>query len=166
MGKITPRDVEALVELFDQSDWDDLHVELDDFCLTLSKRAGAAVERISRPAATESGSAPVATSKQERVQVASSLVEQGRAAVAIPDGWVAVRAPNLGTFYRSAKPDSPPFVEPGQEVHSDTQVCLIEVMKLFTAVNAGVHGIVRQVCIADGEMVEHDQPLFIIEPRS
>ena len=49
------------------------------------------------------------------------------------------------------------------QVAADTEVCLIEVMKLFTPVHAGLSGIVRHICVEDGEMVEHDQPLFYIE---
>jgi acetyl-CoA carboxylase biotin carboxyl carrier protein len=85
-------------------------------------------------------------------------------AARVPEGLVALRAPNLGTFYRAPKPGAPPYIELGQEVEPDTEVCLIEVMKLFTPVRAGVKGIVREVCVADSELVEFDQPLFYIEP--
>jgi biotin carboxyl carrier protein len=90
----------------------------------------------------------------------------GVAAVQVPDGWTAVRAPNLGTFYRQPKPGAPPYVEIGQEVRADTELCLIEVMKLFTSVPAGVPGIVRKVCVEDAEMVEYNQVLFLIEPKA
>ena len=72
-------------------------------------------------------------------------------------------APNLGTFYRSPKPGSPPFVELGQQVAADTEICLLEVMKLFTSVNAGVAGTIMKVCAVDAELVEGDQVLFYIE---
>ena len=52
----------------------------------------------------------------------------------------------------------------GQTVGADTEVCLIEVMKLFTSVLAGVEGAVRKVLVEDAELVEYDQPLFLIEP--
>ncbi len=75
-----------------------------------------------------------------------------------------MRAPNLGTFYRSPKPGAAPYVTVGQTVGADTEVCLIEVMKLFTSVLAGVGGAVRRVLVEDAELVEYDQPLFLIEP--
>ena len=75
-----------------------------------------------------------------------------------------MRAPNLGTFYRSPKPGAAPYVSVGQTVGADTEVCLIEVMKLFTSVPAGVAGAVRKVLVEDAELVEYDQPLFLIEP--
>ncbi|MBX3540923.1 MAG: acetyl-CoA carboxylase, biotin carboxyl carrier protein, partial [Chelatococcus sp.] len=82
----------------------------------------------------------------------------------IPAHWVPVKAPNLGTFYRAPKPGAAPFVEIGQAVEATAEICLLEVMKLFTAVQAGVKGTVRRVCAEDAEMVEHGQVLFYIEP--
>ena len=86
------------------------------------------------------------------------------ASARVPDHWVAVRAPNLGTFYRAPKPGAAPYVSVGQTVDADAEVCLIEVMKLFTSVLAGVAGTVRKVLVEDAELVEYDQPLFLIEP--
>jgi acetyl-CoA carboxylase biotin carboxyl carrier protein len=80
------------------------------------------------------------------------------------DGLVAIRAPNLGTFYRAPKPGAPPYVEVGQTINEDTEICLIEVMKLFAPVAAGVRGVVREVLVKDGQMVEFDAPLMLIEP--
>jgi acetyl-CoA carboxylase biotin carboxyl carrier protein len=75
-----------------------------------------------------------------------------------------VLAPYLGTFYRSPKPGSPPYVELGQTVGSEDEVCLVEVMKLFTAVRAGIAGTIAQVLAKDGDIVEAGQPLFVITP--
>ena len=77
---------------------------------------------------------------------------------------IGITAPNLGTFYRAPKPGAPPYVEVGQAVEPGTEVCLIEVMKLFTPVSAGTAGVVREICIEDGQMVEFGQLLVIIEP--
>jgi acetyl-CoA carboxylase biotin carboxyl carrier protein len=57
------------------------------------------------------------------------------------------------------------LVDVGHQVQLDTELCLIEVMKLFTTLPAGVRGIVRQVCVNDGDMVEHGDVLFYIEPN-
>ena len=80
-----------------------------------------------------------------------------------PAGHVTIRAGSLGTFYMAPKPGAKPYVEIGQRVQPDTDVCVIEVMKLFTSVQAGVTGVVRQVLVKDAELVEFDQPLFLIE---
>jgi biotin carboxyl carrier protein len=78
---------------------------------------------------------------------------------------IEVTAPNLGTFYRSPTPGAPPYVEVGQHVEADDEICLIEVMKLYTPVKAGVTGTVAEICVADGDMVEYGQVLAIIEPN-
>ena len=85
-------------------------------------------------------------------------------AQAVPAGAVVVSAPYLGTFYRSPKPGSPPYVEVGSVVAAESELCLVEVMKLFTAVRAGVAGKVVQVMASDGELVVADQPLFAVMP--
>ena len=82
----------------------------------------------------------------------------------MPDGAVVIRAPYLGTFYRSPKPGAPAYVEIGGKVSPESELCLVEVMKLFTAVRAGVAGEVTQVLASDGELVAADQPLFVVIP--
>lgn len=158
----TPRDVEALIELFDQSDWKELDLRTEGFELFLAKDPAAR-----RMQAVGETQAPIPLPSRvttSTAQVAGSATP--REAVAVPSTWVAVRAPNLGTFYRAPKPGASPYVEIGQQVGADTEVCLIEVMKLFTSVRAGVAGVVRQLAVQDAEMVEHEQVLMYIEPRA
>lgn len=80
-----------------------------------------------------------------------------------PAGHAYVRAANLGTFYRAPKPGAENYVEIGSRVTEETEVCLIEVMKLFTPSIAGVAGTVREVLVKDSMLVEFDQPLFLVE---
>ena len=75
-----------------------------------------------------------------------------------------VHAPLLGSFYATPKPGEPPFVRLGDRVEADTVVCIIEVMKLMNSVVAGVAGIVTAVHASDGDLVEHGQALFTIQP--
>ena len=72
----------------------------------------------------------------------------------------------MGTFFRAPKPGSPPYVEIGQAIDEDTEICLIEIMKLFTPIKAGIAGVVHEICVNDAEMVEFDQPLVIIDPSA
>jgi acetyl-CoA carboxylase biotin carboxyl carrier protein len=81
---------------------------------------------------------------------------------ALPKGAAIVRAPNLGTFYLSPKPGAAPYVEVGSKVAVGDEVCLIEVMKLFTAVRCEIAGTIHSVLVEDGAMVEADQPLFAV----
>jgi acetyl-CoA carboxylase biotin carboxyl carrier protein len=81
---------------------------------------------------------------------------------ALAEGEIAVRAPMLGTFYRSPAPGEPPFVEIGRRVKADDTVCLIEVMKLFSSIRAGVDGVVNRILAENGSMVEFQQILIVI----
>ena len=164
MDKVSKRDIEALVELFDRSDWRELHVVGEGIDLFVSKdpnarRPEAGQGRGPSPSVSH---APPAASAPVSAPAAIPVVTS-KPAPAVPANWIAVRAPCLGTFYRTPKPGAPPFVSVDQRVTPDMEICLIEVMKLFTTVRAGVTGIVRQVLVADAELVEFQQPLFYIE---
>ena len=69
----------------------------------------------------------------------------------------------LGTFYRAPKPGAPPFVEVGQWVSEEDTVCIIEVMKLFSTIKAGVRGRIERISAEDGQMVEFHQALFWVD---
>ncbi|MCX7796936.1 MAG: acetyl-CoA carboxylase biotin carboxyl carrier protein [bacterium] len=75
-----------------------------------------------------------------------------------------ITSPIVGTFYRSPKPDAPPFVEVGDEVKIGQTLCIIEAMKLMNEVKSDHNGIIKQILVENGEPVEYGQPLFIIEP--
>ena len=164
MAKPTPADIENLIELFNRSEWDEMHLKTDDLEIFLSNDAQAR-----RPSA-QVAPAPVATaivvSAGPTAAPAATTASAHAAEVSVPAGMVAVRAPNLGTFYRAPKPGAPSYVEVGQVIDADTEVCLIEVMKLFTPVKSGVQGTVRQIVVNDGTMVEYEQILVIVEPAA
>jgi acetyl-CoA carboxylase biotin carboxyl carrier protein len=75
-----------------------------------------------------------------------------------------VRSPMVGTFYESPAPDAKPYISRGDLVRPDTTVCLIEAMKVFTEINAGLSGTIVEVLVKSGQPVEFDQPLFRVEP--
>ncbi|MCX7171939.1 MAG: acetyl-CoA carboxylase biotin carboxyl carrier protein [Proteobacteria bacterium] len=163
MKEVKPEDVEALIEIFDQSDWSELRIAAADFQLYLSKDA-AQRDRYRGAAPGAQPAAAAAVTPRSASGIALLHATAPSSEVVIPEGMVAVLAPSLGTFYQAPKPGAQPFVAIGQRVEPDTELCIIEVMKLFTAVRAGVAGIVRRMLVADGQMVEYDQPLFLIEP--
>lgn len=160
MSKPTRDDIENLIELFKRSDWDELHLKTDDLEVFLSNDPNALAPS-SAAASVVAAPAAAALPATSAPHLAAAVTAHD---VVIPAGMVAVRAPNLGTFYRAPKPGAPPYVELGQKVSADTEVCLIEVMKLFTPVKAGIDGTVREICASDGQMVEYEQVLVIVEP--
>ena len=156
-SKVTADDIESLIEIFKQSGWDEMHLEAEGLELFLSNDPNAQGPRqTAAPAAPSSSAAPPAPAPAALPAIASSVV---------PAGMIAIRAPNLGTFYRSPKPGAPPYVDLGQQIDLSTEVCLIEVMKLFTPVQGGVRGIVREIRATDGQMVEFDDLLIVVEPN-
>jgi acetyl-CoA carboxylase biotin carboxyl carrier protein len=165
MTDISVQDIEALVRSFDDSDWDEMRVVVDGLELFLSKNSTARLV----PSPGLGPSIVTATDKtlpSAAASVTPTSTKTKPAAVDVPDGMVVVRAPNLGTFYRSPKPGAPPYVSIGQKVEPETELCLIEVMKLFTSVSSGIKGTVQRVLVEDSQLVEFDQPLFLIDPRS
>jgi acetyl-CoA carboxylase biotin carboxyl carrier protein len=88
------------------------------------------------------------------------LVIAKAAHVESENGLVDVTAPMVGTFYRAAAPGEAPFVEVGSTVDEQTQVCIIEVMKLMSSVVAGARGVVAEVCCANGDAVAYGDVLF------
>jgi biotin carboxyl carrier protein len=78
------------------------------------------------------------------------------------DGLVAVSSPMVGVFYRAPAPGAAPFVDVGSRVEAETQVCIIEVMKLMHSVPAGARGVVAEVCADNGVAVQYGDVLFRI----
>lgn len=163
---IKPEEIVTLVELFAASDWDELHVEINGLQLFLSTNPAARLTSDPAPQFAPFVAPATVPFHAPPAAVAPTATGAGVASAVdpAPSSWVAVNAPNLGTFYRAAKPGARPFVEVGHSVDPSTELCLLEVMKLFTTVRAGTKGMVRRICAADGDMVEFGQTLFYIEP--
>lgn len=102
--------------------------------------------------------APIAQPQPTVVQV-----QPGAEAPAAPAfSGHAVKAPMVGTFYRSPNPGASPFIEIGQSVKEGDTLCIIEAMKLLNEIEADQSGIVKEVLVENGEPVEYGQPLFVI----
>src|SRR5205085_733540 len=71
-----------------------------------------------------------------------------------------ITSPMVGTFYRAASPESPSFVDVGQEVNEDTVVCIIEAMKVMNEIKAEVKGVIAEVVAENGKPVQFGQALF------
>ena len=158
-------DVLKILKLIDDSGYDDVRLEIGDFKLHVQKQGAATTARDERPQRIEPPAAPPAAAPQpaaaaKPAQPAPSAPAQQE----VPAGMVAVRSPMLGTFYRAPSPGEKPFVEVGSRVTADDTVCLVEVMKLFSSVKAGVTGRVSKIVVENGAMVEHEQLLILIEP--
>lgn len=82
------------------------------------------------------------------------------AAGATAPGNELIKSPVVGTFYRAASPDAPPFADPGMKIVKGQKICIIEAMKMMNALEAELDCEIVKVLVNNGDMVEFDQPLF------
>jgi acetyl-CoA carboxylase biotin carboxyl carrier protein len=150
--------VVRLIETLDDSAFDYLELQLGDLKVTIGK--GEPPSATAAPA--EPGTSPAP--RVLRATVAPTPVAAAAPAVAPPAGSVEITAPTMGIFYAQSEPGKPRFVTVGALVEEDTTVALVEVMKTFHAVSAGVRGRVVEVCVQDAQLVEFGQVLYRVEP--
>ena len=86
----------------------------------------------------------------------------------VPSTDLVIESPMVGTYYASSSPDSPPYVSVGSTVRNDSTVCVIEAMKVFTDIPAGIpagmSGVISEILVKNGQPVEFGQPLFRVRP--
>ena len=84
--------------------------------------------------------------------------------VVVEEGLVPIKAPTVGIFYCAPEPGAKPFVSIGSKVDKNTAVGLIEVMKVYTRIMAGVKGVIKKRLVENAKLVEHGQTIFLVEP--
>jgi acetyl-CoA carboxylase biotin carboxyl carrier protein len=161
---LRPQDIAEILRVFAESDLQELHLEVGETRLHVSKHAGVVTpfqpDRHAGPAPAAGGAAPAVATGDGSVPSPVRDVD-----TAPEDGLVDLTSPLLGLFYRRPAPDQPPFIELGSAVEADDDVCVIDVMKMFTRVRAGTDGTIVAVLVEDGQLVEHGQVLMRIRPR-
>jgi acetyl-CoA carboxylase biotin carboxyl carrier protein len=153
-------DVRRILEILDSAaHLESLDVTVDEFVLHARKPGASSPTREWAPQTAQLRPVePVqALSAGDAVAAPEPLAE-------VPAGLIAVRAPMVGTFYLRPSPDQPPFVAVGDVVQAADTVCLVEVMKMFNSVKAGVAGTIERILIDAGKTVQHDQILMLIKP--
>ena len=148
-------DIKNLIKIFEQSDWQEMRLEVDGLKLMVSKSGEVARAAPAPMVATATTSQAILTP--------SATIAVAPAPLVLATNQTVIKAPNLGAFWRQPKPGAPAYVEIGQTIDEDTTVCLIEVMKLFTPVKPGIRGKIVRCLVEDGQMVEYDMPLFVVE---
>lgn len=150
-------DLEQLIAEFEKSGLRELHVVRDGVEIYLSNDGNSiGLTTGAAPAPAAPGADPVAPAVSVPAPAAAPTATDW------PEGAAVIRAPYLGTFYRAPKPGAPSYVEVGSAVTAESELCLVEVMKLFTTVRADSGGTVHAILASDGALVEADQPLFVI----
>lgn len=144
------RKIKKLIELLEESGISELEITEGEESVRIS-RNGPAQHYAPQPmhyAAPVAAPAPVAAAP-----VAAAPVISGQ----------TVKSPMVGSFYRAASPTSKNFVEVGQSVKVGDTLCIVEAMKMMNQIQSDKAGVVKEILVENGEPVEFDQPLFIIE---
>ena len=142
------RKVRKLIELMKEHDLTEIDLKQADSAVRI-KRGGEVVS-YSAPVAPPPA-APAATPA-----ASSESAEEAR--------MVDVKSPMVGTFYQASSPESPPFVKVGDRIGPEKTVCIVEAMKVFNEIPAGVSGQVVAVLVENGAPVEFGQPLIKVDP--
>lgn len=154
------RKIKKLIELVEESGITELEVSEEEGTVRISRAvpvaAPAAVQYVAAPAAAAPAAAPAPA------PVAAAAPAAAPAASAEVSGH-AVLSPMVGTFYRSPSPDAKAFVEVGQTVNVGDALCIVEAMKMMNRIESDKAGVVKAILVNDGDAVEFDQKLIIIE---
>jgi acetyl-CoA carboxylase biotin carboxyl carrier protein len=147
------RKIKKLIELVEESGIAELEITEGEESVRINRYSNAPVvaaqpQQFAAPAPAAPAAAPVA--------------EAAPAAAAEPAGH-KVLSPMVGTFYSAASPEAPKYVEVGQSVNVGDTLCIVEAMKMMNQIEADKAGLVKAILVENGEPVEFDQPLFIIE---
>ena len=158
------KQIQELIKLINKSNIGEVSIEEKGFKLTIKQKEEAAQTVFASPQPfTQSYQAPVASAPQPQAAIAPAA-EKPRQTESATDNLITIKSPMIGTFYRSATPGKPPFVEIGDETAPGKVVCIIEAMKLFNEIESEVKGRIVKVLADDASPVEYDQPLFLVEP--
>lgn len=149
------QEIREIVEMIENSSIQRFEFSQADTRLVIVKQGAA--ETTVMPAQMEESLIRALPSAQKEATKAATQ------SAAPDDELHKIISPMVGTFYAAPDPESPAFVKTGQSITADQVVCIIEVMKLFNEVQAGVNGEIVEVLVKDGEFVEYGQPLFLVK---
>jgi acetyl-CoA carboxylase biotin carboxyl carrier protein len=146
------RKVKKLIELLEESDVAEIEIHEGEESIRISRSSSVV-------AAAPMMAAPAAAPAAAAVPAAAPAAESSEPTIS----GHAVRSPMVGTFYRAPSPSAKSFVEVGQSVSVGDTLCIIEAMKLMNQIEADKSGVVKEILVENGDPVEYNQPMIIIE---
>ncbi|GAB3234764.1 acetyl-CoA carboxylase biotin carboxyl carrier protein [Pseudaeromonas pectinilytica] len=144
------RKIKKLIELVEESGITELEITEGEESVRISR--GGVVAQV----------APMAYAAPQAPVVAAPAAPAATPAAAELSGHI-LRSPMVGAFYRSSGPDAAPFVEVGQQVKVGDALCIVEAMKMMNQIQSDKAGVIKRILVENGDTVEFDQPMFIIE---
>jgi acetyl-CoA carboxylase biotin carboxyl carrier protein len=149
------RKIKKLIDLIEESDVAEIEIHEGEESVRISRTSSTAPVMMQAPVAQQ---LPVAN-----IPAPTAAPAEMAAAPAAATNANAVKSPMVGTFYRSSSPEAASFVEVGQTVAAGDVICIIEAMKMFNQIEADRSGTVKEILIENGQPVEYDEALIIIE---
>lgn len=150
------RKVKKLIELLEESGINEIEIHEGEESVRISRNNGATTTVMTAPAVA---AAPAPIAAPVAAPAPAAEASSGEPTLS---GHV-VRAPMVGTFYRAPSPGAKPFVDVGTTVKAGETLCIIEAMKMLNQIESDVDGVVKEILIENGQPIEYDQPLFVIE---
>ncbi len=150
------KEIKELIKIFDESDVAKLKIEKKDFSISLSKEATVVA---SAPASVQAPS-PVAPATPAPVAEQASETK-----TASKPAGLTINSPMVGTFYKAPSPGAPAFVKVGDTVNKGQSVGIVEAMKIMNEIEAEFDCTILEVLVEDGQPVEFDTPLFLVEKK-
>ena len=154
------KEIQALIKFVSTAGVDEVEINQKDFKLLIKKNPAQITTAQYTPVAVQA--APVAAAPVAAATAAPAVAAP--AAEPKADNLITSKSPMVGTFYRTPNPESPMFVNVGDEVKPGKVVCIIEAMKLFNEIESEISGKIVKVLVDNATPVEYDQPLFLVEP--
>ena len=161
-----PKEIQELIDFVANSGLAEVNIETEQFKLNIKKYPDVMASQApvySLPQVTQQAIAPAATTTAPPSATPAAKTETP--AVEAKSNLITIKSPMIGTFYRSAGPDKPMFVNVGDEVSVGKPVCIIEAMKLFNEIESEISGTIVKILVDNATPVEYDQPLFLVEPK-
>ena len=153
--------IKKLIKMLDSSNLAELEIEEEGTKIRLSKPRPKVFQNFSSVPTQPSSENIGTTITSPTPSTVETKIEEKEEA--LPTNIVEVRSPMVGTFYRAPAPDAKPYVNVGSYVKVGTVLCIIEAMKLMNEIESEVEGKIYKILVENGQAVEYDQPLFLIE---
>ncbi|MFH1395143.1 MAG: acetyl-CoA carboxylase biotin carboxyl carrier protein [Candidatus Omnitrophota bacterium] len=141
------KQIRELVEIMNNNDLSEVEIEQDGIKIKLAKKVYGGIEQVVTPV-VQARQHPAAVSEEPLPQK-----ENGK----------EIKAPMVGTFYRSPSPDVAPYVEEGDVIQKGDVLCIVEAMKVMNEVKAELGGRIARICVENAEPVEFGQVMFVVE---
>ncbi len=157
------KEIQNLIKFVAKSGATEVKLEMEDIKITIRTGQNKTETTIVQQVPAAAVHVPVVTSVTAE-PIASEVTSSAASPKEETSKYIEITSPIIGTFYRKPSPDKPVFVEVGDDVNSETIVCMVEAMKLFNEIEAEVKGKIVKVLVEEGTPVEFGQPLFLVDP--